>query len=405
MPRVKQGLKSLASDSPSFNNNAVSVLIADTNLGYASASYELAKSIRTNTVLTTSQKTDVRSTINAKPYLNIGQVFDDLDIHTDKILTGELGDETVSGSNDRGTFLEHMQLVDSIQSLVPSLFGNTASQIAKGEDDYFGTLRLSIRTNMNVIRDNLKQINAASISADTDYRTACTNLKNFIDSTKDDSTDFQQTLNTFASAVATTQNTFDGKLATEPYLTMKNALISNRDIINDQITKEIANIGSIRAYTKSLVEIQSYTSLAENTKLNDLIKQSSGSTAWQDYYSKYDQRKAQSNPLFDTTGDSASDVIVEQVLRVRGLPDVRNSLDLEAVKNKLLKDVRIKSKISNQGKTTAELIAEGCRIVGIESQGLDVYSQSRLLLDNMNDNDVKLIKEELANNQSVNTLT
>ena len=109
--------------------------------------------------------------------------------------------------------------------------------------------------------------------------------------------------------------------------------------------------------------------------------------------------------MFDTTGDSASDVIVEQVLRVRGLPDVRNSLDLEAVKNKLLKDVRIKSKISNQGKTTAELIAEGCRIVGIESQGLDVYSQSRLLLDNMNDNDVKLIKEELANNQSVNTLT
>ena len=63
-------------------------------------------------------------------YLNIGQVFDDLDIRTDKILTGELGDETVSGSNDRGTFFEHMQLVDSIQSLVPSLFGNTASAIA-----------------------------------------------------------------------------------------------------------------------------------------------------------------------------------------------------------------------------------------------------------------------------------
>ena len=176
---IKQGLKSLASNSPNFNNNAVSVMIADTNLGYASASYDLAKTIRNNSVLTTSQKNDVKSTVNTKPYLNIGQLFDDLDIHTDKILTGELGDETVSGSNDRGTFLEHMQLVDSIQSLVPSLFGNTASAIAKGEDDYFGTLRLSINANMNLIRDNLKSINNASISADTNYRTACTNLKNF----------------------------------------------------------------------------------------------------------------------------------------------------------------------------------------------------------------------------------
>ena len=75
------------------------------------------------------------------------------------------------------------------------------------------------------------------------------------------------------------------------------------------------------------------------------------------------------------------------------------------VVNNSYSQVTDKAKISNQGKTTAELIAEGCRIVGIESQGLDVYSQSRLLLDNMNDNDVKLIKEELANNQSVNTLT
>ena len=402
---IKQGLKSLASNTPNFNNNAVSVMIADTNLGYASASYDLAKTIRNNSVLTTSQKNDVKSTVNTKPYLNIGQLFDDLDIHTDKILTGELGDETVSGSNDRGTFLEHMQLVDSIQSLVPSLFGNTASAIAKGEDDYFGTLRLSINANMNLIRDNLKSINNASMSADTNYRTACTNLKNFIESTKDDSTDFQQTLNTFASAVATAQNSLDIALANEPFLTMKNTLISNRDIINDQITKEIANLGAIRSYTKSLVEIQSYTSLAENTKLNDLIKQSSGSTAWQDYYSKYNERKAQSNPLFDTTSDSTSDVIVEQVLRVRGLPDVTNSLDLESVRVKLLKDVRISSKISTKDKTTAQLIEDGCRFVGIETQGLDVYNQSRLLLANMNENDIKLIKEELANNQSVNTLT
>ena len=64
MPRVKQGLKSLAESSPNLNNNAVNVLIADTNLGYATLSYTLAQRIRTNTVLTASQKTDLKNTIN-----------------------------------------------------------------------------------------------------------------------------------------------------------------------------------------------------------------------------------------------------------------------------------------------------------------------------------------------------
>ena len=141
MARVKQGLKSLAESSPNLNNNAVNVLIADTNLGYATLSYTLAQRIRTNTVLTASQKTDLKNTINNKPYLNLGQLFDELDMHTDKILTGELGDENVAGSGDRGTFLEHMQLANSIESLVPSLFGNTADSMGKGVDDHFGTLR------------------------------------------------------------------------------------------------------------------------------------------------------------------------------------------------------------------------------------------------------------------------
>ena len=66
MARVKQGLKSLAEKSPNLSNNAVNVLIADTNKGYATLSYSLAQKIRTNTVLTTSQKTDLKNTINSK---------------------------------------------------------------------------------------------------------------------------------------------------------------------------------------------------------------------------------------------------------------------------------------------------------------------------------------------------
>tara|TARA_Y100000591_G_C21809641_1_gene687119 strand:+ start:297 stop:1514 length:1218 start_codon:yes stop_codon:yes gene_type:complete len=405
MARVKQGLKSLAESSPDLNNNAVNVLIADTNLGYATISYSLAQRIRTNTVLTESQKTDLKNTINNKPYLNIGQLFDDLDTHTDKILTGELGDENVAGSGDRGTFLEHMQLTSSIESLVSSLFGNTADNMGKGVDDHFGTLRLSIRPNMNIIRDNLRSINNSSLPTDTAYRTAMTNLINFLDSVKDDSTDFQQTLNTFASAVSTAQTNLDGALASEPYLTWRTAITTNRNTINNQITKEITNIGGIRAYVKSLVETQSYVSLAENTKLNDIIRQSSGSSAWQDYYSKYDERKKDYNPIYNFTSDSSNDTTVEQVLRLRGLPDVLNHHDLESVAKKLLRDTRLSSVISNQGKTVKELIEKACQLLSIEIEGRDVYSQSKLLLDNMNKHDIDSIKKELENSQATDTLS
>ena len=326
-------------------------------------------------------------------------------MHTDKILTGELGDESVAGSGDRGTFLEHMQLANSIESLVPSLFGNTADSMGKGVDDHFGTLRLSIRSDMNVIRDNVRSINNSSLATDTAYRTAMTNLINFLGSVKDDSTDFQQTLNTFASAVSTAQTNLDGALASEPYLTWKTAINNSRNTVNDQITKEVTNIGGIRAYVKSLVNTQSYVTLAENTKLNDIIKQSSGSTAWQDYYSKYEERKKDYNPIYNYTSDSSNTSTIEQVMRLRGLPDVLNHHDLVSVGKKLLKDTRLSSAISNEGKTVEELIEKSCQLLGIEIEGRDVYSQSKLLLDNMNKHDVDSIKKELENSQATDTLT
>ena len=327
---VKKGLKTLASNTPDFNNNAVSNIIADTNIGYATLSYTLAKTIRTNTVLTTSQKNDVKSSVNSKPYLNLGQMFDDLDLHTDKILTGELGEETVAGSNDRGTFLEHMQEVDSLENLIPSLYDQTADSIGKGVDDHFGTLRLSIRANMNSIKDGLTYINNASLATDTAYRSSMTNLINFLNSVKDDSTDFQQTLNTFASAVTTAQTNLDSTLNSEPYLTFKTSITTNRDTINDQITKEVNNLGSIRTYSKNLVEYQSYVSLATSTKLNDLIVQSSANTAWQDYFKNYVERQSQTDPIYAFSTDSSNDTIVQQQLRLRGLPDVTDFEDIKS---------------------------------------------------------------------------
>ena len=401
---INKGLKSLASDQPNFNNNNVSNLIADTNIGYAVLSYTLAKTIRTNTVLTTSQKNDLKSTINSKPYLNLGQLFDDLDLHTDKLLTGELGSETFAGSGDRGDFLEHMSLASSIETSVPTLFGYSAESIGKSIDDHFGTLRLTVSTNMNTIRDGLTFINNASLATDTTYKTSITNLTNFLNSVVADSTDFQQTLNTYASAVSTAQTNLDTALATEPYLTHKNNLILNRDKVNDQITKEIANIGSIRAYITNLVNIQSWVGMADTDKLNDIIKSTSGSTAWKSYFENYKTRFAKVDPTYTGQEDSSVDSVIQEVMDLRGLPDVTNPYDIDSVATKLLTDVRLSSKISNKAKTSEQLIEKACFILGININGKDVYSQSKLLLDNMNRNDIDIITKELQNSQEVETL-
>ena len=407
---INQGLKSLASDSPNFNNNEVSKLIADTNIGLATISYTLAKAIDDDTVLTASQKTNLKNTINNKPYLNIGRIFQDLDIHTEKILTGELGEEIVTGTSfdynekNTGTFLEHMQIADSIENLITSLFDYTAESIGKGVDDHFGTLRLSIKPNMNTLRDGLTFITNASLATDTAYQTACTNLLNFINSIDDDSTDFQQTLDTFADAVSTAETNLDTALSSEPYLTFKTNMISARDTINNQITKEISNIGSIRTYAKDLANIQGYTGLANNNKLNEIIRNCTPQTSWQTYFSNYTTLQTEFNPIYTYRGDSTNDVIIEDVLRLEGLPDVTDYLDIRAVAEKLLKDIRLKSVISNVGKTSTQLIALACQQLDINVVGKDVYAQSKLLLNNMNNNDVEIIKQKLQTSQAIDTL-
>ena len=53
-----------------------------------------------------------------------------------------------------------------------------------------------------------------------------TTLKAFINGVVGDSTDFQQTLDSFATAVATAHTNLNNALAAEPLLTHKNNLIS-----------------------------------------------------------------------------------------------------------------------------------------------------------------------------------
>jgi hypothetical protein len=91
-------------------------------------------------------------------------------------------------------------------------------------------------------------------------------------------------------------------------------------------------------------------------------------------------------------------------MRLRGLPDVVDYTDIRSVTRKALKDVRIKDKISDSGKTAEQIINDSLNILGLSVPG-SVYAKSKVLLENMNNNDVEIIKKELALFQDVNTLS
>jgi hypothetical protein len=103
--------------------------------------------------------------------------------------------------------------------------------------------------------------------------------------------------------------------------------------------------------------------------------------------------------------DSATDEIINTALRLKGLPDVKDYVDLVSVAKKALRDTRLKTKINDSGKNVIQIIKESCEKLGINIAGKDVYAQSESLLNNMNNNDKEIIRQELSLHQQVNTLS
>ena len=60
---INQGLSSLANGTPDFSNQGVENAINDiiTNMGAQTISYNLDRAIETNSVLTSSQKNDIKT--------------------------------------------------------------------------------------------------------------------------------------------------------------------------------------------------------------------------------------------------------------------------------------------------------------------------------------------------------
>ena len=138
---ANKGLKSLSESLPNFSNQALENAINDLKIGWVTKSIQLDTDIENNIILTASQKNDLKDTINNIGYLNAGGFLGDLLRHTNTIIDGSILpiDNTVANPTV-GTFLEILQLVQSLQSLVPDLLGVTAEEKSRGVNDHLGTL-------------------------------------------------------------------------------------------------------------------------------------------------------------------------------------------------------------------------------------------------------------------------
>ena len=419
---INQGLLSLVNSSPNFSNqaleNAINVL-KNISGGFITKTFELDTAIDDNNVLTTTQKNDVKATINARPYLNFGRYLNDVIKHTNTILDGSIL-PVVAGTENfpQGTFLEILQIVHSVQNLVPQLYGVSASEKSRDVNDHLGSLNNmfidtedSSKPVFTSLKETVTTLNTININAiGTDLPGTLDNLKAFINSVVSDSTDFQQTLNKFADEVKSdfeyvdlTLNIAD-PLGNEQYRDTSTQLKADYEEIQVQINLEKSNVSGIRTYVETLSDNMGYTSLAEDTELRKLMARVSQTSEWQDYFENYETRKNNLNPVYNVGTDSDKITIIEQVMLTRGLPDVTDYVNLDAVATKTKNDSRIDTK-GFEKKTTEQIITAASNQLGITTANRSIYNQSKELLNNMNDYDKQQISDELDANQTADTIT
>jgi hypothetical protein len=409
---VNKGLKSLAESSPNFSNQALQNAINRLKIGWVIKSIELDTAIQENTVLTTSQKNDVKDTINNISYLNAGRYLNDLERHTDTILDGSiLPIDTEVANPTPGTFLEILQTVQAVQGLVPQLYGGTAADKSRSVNDHLGTLNnIFLETDdstqpvFTTLKESIQFIANANLATETALEAAYDDLKSFLNTVRDDSTDFQQTLDTFATAVATAHTNFNNALASEPYLTKREQLEQDRGRITAQVALENTNLTGIRDYVSSLTNGLSYAGVAEDESLRKLMSRVAQTPAWVSYFEDYRKNADNLNPIYTTDTDSDKSALIDQVYTDSGLPDVRDPLDLIGVANKAKRDGRIDT-AGFDPLTAAQVITKSCEQLGITTANRTIYTQSETLLNNMNQEDRDRIARALDLNESANTLS
>jgi hypothetical protein len=405
---VKKGLKSLVEGTPDFSNQNIENAVNKLKIGWVAKTFTLDTAIKTNNVLTDTQKNNARLSINNHPHLNIGRYMNDMLVHTDTILDGSIV-PVPANETQTATFLEILQGVQGLQSLIPELLGVTAGESSRDVNDHLGTINNkfletedSSEPVFTSLAESISFIHANTIATDTAYQTALTNLINFVDGVVGDSTDFQQTLNTFVAAVATAATNFNTALAAEPYLTRRTLLIAGNEAVDVQVALEKSNCSTLSTYTNTLIDNSAFVSLADDPQLRKLMTRVSQNTNWISYFTDYEKNQDSLNPIYTT--DSDKDSIIDAVLRNQGLPDVLSSVDIEAVANKANKDARIDTKGYDR-LTVEQQIADACKQLSITTANRSVYNQSESLLGNLNLRDRAIIAEQLDLNEDADTLS
>ena len=406
---VNKGLLSLVENTPNFSNQALENAVNTLKVGWVIKSSTLDSLIVTNPILTASQKTDLKADINNVSHLNLGRLLGDLIRHSATII-----DATIIPLDDgdpASTFLEILQNVQTVQGLIPELYGVPAEDKSRAVNDHLGTINnIFVNTEDSsapVFISLLESINfivTANLTTETALETAYTNLINFINGVVGDSTDFQTTLDNLATAVATAHTNLNNALASEPLLTHKNNLIAMMDEINAQITRENTNLVGIQTYIKTLSDNISFTTLAEEPELRVLMTRVAQNKQWQTYFEQYADTQNNLNPIYTTNTDSDKSAVIDQVLAVSGLPDVTDATDLIAVAAKARRDDRIDT-AGYDRLTVEKQISDASKQLLITTANRTIFSLSNTLLNNMNKRDRDKIAKQLDLNQSANTLS
>ena len=293
---VNKGFLSLVNSSPNFSNQALENSVNTLKVGWVQKSFELDSVIASNSVLTTSQKNDLKDDINNVTHLNLGRVLGDLIRHSASIIDATIIPLDDATNPTASTFLEILQNVQDVQGLIPEVYGVPAGDKGRSVNDHLGTINNifvdtedSTRPVFTVLKEAIQGIVDADLATETALETAYDNLKNFINSVVADSTDFQETLDNFATAVATAHTNLNNALASEPLLTHRNNLIAMREKINVQVALENSNLTSIVTYTETLTNNISFAALAEDTTLRRLISKVAQNKNWQTYFENYDK--------------------------------------------------------------------------------------------------------------------
>ena len=423
---VNKGLLSLVENTPNFSDqalenaiNEIKAIDKDDGHQFILSQFLLDTAIHDNTVLTTSQKNDVLDAIyNAQPHLQIGRYLNDVVRHTKSIIDGSIIPVDELTNPIQRTFLEIMQDVLSLQSLVPELYGVAASEKKRSVNDHLGTLNnifVSTTDSTAPVFTRLKEImelidatsRANTVSglnlAITNAAAGNLNLRTFLAGLVADSTDFQQSLDNMVNLCTNKYATLNTRISEIPGDPTTD-LVAIREEINTQVALENSNLLGMDTYVETLTNQIAYTSLASDADLRSVLVNTAQDLNWQSYFRDYETNQSNLNPIYTTDTDSDKSAVIDQVLADSGLPDVTDATDLVAVAGKAKRDSRIDT--ANFDRYTVEKqITKSCEQLGITTANRTISALSNSLLNNMNKFDRDEIARSLDLNEDAETLS